>query len=131
VVIVETPVWIDYLGGIRNLESDWLDRELGHQPLGLTELILCEVLQGYRDDVMFERVLRDLRNFEIFEAGGTDLAVAAATNFRRLRRQGFTVRKTIDCLIRTFCLLKRHSLLHRDRDFDPFERVLGLRVVHP
>jgi len=131
VVIVDTTVWIDYLGGIRNLESDWLDRELGHQPLGLTDLILCEVLQGYRDDVVFERVLRELHNLEVFEAGGTDLTVAAARNFRRLRRQGFTVRKTIDCLIATFCIRERHSLLHRDHDFDPFEKVLGLRVVHP
>ncbi len=130
-VIVDTTVWIDYLGGIRNLESDWLDRELGHQPLGLTDLILCEVLQGYRDDVVFERVLRELHNLEVFEAGGTDLTVAAARNFRRLRRQGFTVRKTIDCLIATFCIRERHSLLHRDHDFDPFEKVLGLRVVHP
>jgi predicted nucleic acid-binding protein len=131
VVIVDTTVWIDYLGGIRNLESDWLDRELGHQPLGLTDLILCEVLQGYRDDVVFERVLRELHNLEVFEAGGTDLAIAAARNFRRLRRQGFTVRKTIDCWIATFCIRERHSLLHRDRDFDPFEKALGLRVVHP
>jgi predicted nucleic acid-binding protein len=131
VVIVDTTVWIDYLSGIRNPESDWLDRELDRQRLGLTDLILCEVLQGYRDDAVFERVLRELRRFEIFEASGADLAVAAARNFRRLRHQGFTVRKTIDCWIATFCLREQHSLLHRDRDFRPFEKVLGLKVVHP
>lgn len=130
-VIVDTTVWIDYLGGVRNAESDWLDQELGRQPLGLTDLILCEVLQGYPDDPVFERVLRELRRFEIFEASGTDLAIAAARNFRKLRHKGFTVRKTIDCWIATFCILQRHSLLHRDRDFHPFEKVLGLSVVHP
>ncbi len=130
-VIVDTTVWIDYLGGARNPESDWLDRELRRQRLGLTDLILCEVLQGYRDDRLFERVLRELRRFEIMEAGGSRLAIAAARNFRRLRQEGFTVRKTIDCWIATFCIRERHTLLHRDRDFDPFEKVLGLRVVHP
>jgi len=131
VVIVDTTVWIDYLSGVRNSESDWLDRELDRQRLGLTDLILCEVLQGYRDDAVFEKVLRELRRFEILDASGADLAVAAAKNFRRLRHQGFTVRRTIDCWIATFCLREQHSLLHRDRDFHPFESVLGLKVVHP
>jgi predicted nucleic acid-binding protein len=131
VVIVDTTVWIDYLGGIRNPESDWLDREVSQQRLGLTDVILCEVLQGFRDDALFERVLRELFRFEILEVGGTELAVAAAKNFRRLRRQGYTVRKTIDCWIATFCIRERHVLLHRDRDFDPFEKILGLNVIHP
>ena len=130
-VIVDTTVWIDYLGGVQNPESDWLDREVSQQRLGLTDLILCEVLQGYREDAVFHRVRRELRRFEVFEAGGAGLAVAAAGNFRHLRRSGFTVRKTIDCWIATFCILEHHSLLHRDRDFEPFEKILGLRVVHP
>jgi predicted nucleic acid-binding protein len=67
--------------------------------------------------------------FHIFETGGSELAVAAPQNYSDLRR-GYTVHKTIDCLIATFCLLGRHKLLHRDRDFDRFEQVLGLRVVH-
>lgn len=130
-MIVDTTVWIDYFGGVQNAESDWLDRELSHQRLGLTDLILCEILQGYRDDATFERVLRELLRLEIFEPSGLILAVAAARNFRQLRQRGFTVRKTIDCWIATFCILERHSLLHRDRDFDPFEKILGLKVVHP
>lgn len=56
---------------------------------------------------------------------------AAAGNCRTLRRQGHTVRKTIDCLIATFCLREQHALLHRDRDFDPFEKLLDLSVIHP
>ena len=130
-IIVDTTVWIDYFGGVRNAESDWLDHELGHQPLGLTDLILCEVLQGYRDDATFESVLNELLRLEIFEPAGPILAVAAAKNFRRLRRQGFTIRKTIDCWIASFCILEQHGLLHRDRDFHPFEKILGLKVVHP
>jgi len=129
-VIVDTTVWIDYLRGVRNPETNWLDRELERQRLGLTDLILCEVLQGIRDHRSFRHVHHTLRRFEVFPTGGAALAVAAAQNFRRLRQQGHTVRKTIDCLIATFCVQGGHSLLHRDRDYGPFERFVGLRVIH-
>ena len=130
-VIVDTTVWIDYLRGLQNAETNYFDRELGRQRFGLTDLILCEILQGLKDEHASNRVLRELRRFELFESGGEELAVAAARNFRNLRRQGHTVRKTIDCLIATYCLRHGHSLLHRDRDFDPFEKILGLVVIHP
>jgi len=130
-VIVDTTVWIDYLRGLQNAETNYFDRELGRQRFGLTDLILCEILQGLTDEHASNRVLRELRRFELFETGGEELAVAAARNFRNLRWQGHTVRKTIDCLIATYCLRHGHSLLHRDRDFDPFEKILGLVVIHP
>jgi len=130
-VIVDTTVWIDYLGGFTNAETIWLDREIARQRLALTDLILCEVLQGIRDDTEFRQVHSRLLTFEILETGGVNLAVASARNYRTLRTLGYTVRKTIDCLIASFCLEYDHILLHRDRDFDPFENHLGLRVVRP
>ena len=130
-IIVDTTVWIDYLSGRDNSETGYLDRELSRQRLGLTDLILCETLQGVPDERSFTRVLQELRKFELFETGGEEMAILAARNFRRLRQHGRTVRKTIDCLIATFCLHHGHSLLHRDRDFDHFEQVLGLTVIHP
>ena len=130
-IIVDTTVWIDYLSGRDNSETDYLDRELSRQRLGLTDLILCETLQGVPDERSFTRVLQELGKFELFETGGEEMAILAARNFRRLRQHGRTVRKTIDCLIATFCLHHGHSLLHRDRDFDHFEQVLGLTVIHP
>lgn len=129
-VIVDTTVWIDYLRTADNPETQWLDRELQRRRLGLTDLILCEVLQGVRDERTATRVRAHLLKFRIFQTGGSALAIAAAGNYRELRRSGFTVRKTIDCLIATFCLSGGHELLHRDHDFDCFEKALGLRVVH-
>jgi predicted nucleic acid-binding protein len=129
-VIIDTTIWIDYLRGARNKETDYFDREIARQRFGLTDLILCEILQGIRDEQSFTRVLHELRNFELFETGGSGLAIEAARNFRHLRRRGRTVRKTIDCLIATFCIQHEHTLLHRDRDFDHFEELLGLMVVH-
>lgn len=130
-VIVDTTVWIDYLNDVETPETDWLDQQLTRQPLGLLDLMVCEILQGLSTDEEAARVLRDLRRFQLFETGGLELATSAARNYRILRAQGRTVRKTIDCLIATFCLRESHSLLHCDRDFDPFERLLGLSVVHP
>jgi predicted nucleic acid-binding protein len=131
VVIVDTTVWVDYFQGVENPETDWLNTELDRQRLGLTNIILCEVLQGVRDDVVAKEVERRLLTLEVFDAGGVELAREAARNSRALRSRGHTVRKTIDCLIATFCLLGQHSLLHHDRDFDPFEKFLQLSVIHP
>src|SRR5580658_5034645 len=103
-VIVDTTVWIDYLRGLQNKETDYFVRELGRQRFGLTDLILCETLQGVGDENAFTRLLRELRKFEVFETGGQQLAIATARNFGKLRRRGRTVRKTIDSLIATFCL---------------------------
>jgi predicted nucleic acid-binding protein len=130
-VIVDTTVWIDYFNGASNAEVDYLHHELGLQAFGLTDLILCEILQGINDDREFSRVLSAFRSFDVFDTGGSKLAVATAQNYRRLRVQGQTIRKTIDCHIATFCIVSHHSLLHRDRDFNPFEKLLGLSVVHP
>jgi predicted nucleic acid-binding protein len=112
-------------------EADWLDRELTRQRLGLTDLTLCEILQGIPDESEATSTLTELRRFELFNTGGVELAIAAARNYRVLRSHGRTVRKTIDCLIATFCLVHGHSLLHCDRDFKPFEDLLDLQVVHP
>ena len=128
---MDTTVWVDYFQGVENPETDWLDTELDRQRLGLTDIILCEVLQGVRDDVAGKDVERRLLNLEVFDSGGVEVALEAARNYRALRSRGHTVRKTIDCLIATYCLRGRHSLLHRDRDFDPFEEFLDLSVIHP
>jgi predicted nucleic acid-binding protein len=130
-VIVDTSVWIDYLADTVNAETAWLERELSLQRIGLTDLILCEVLQGIRHDRAFRETRQKLCRFEILDCGGEDAAVEAAQNFRILRAKGCTVRKAVNCMIATCCLRGGHSLLHRDRDFDHFEKHLGLPVVHP
>lgn len=130
-IIVDTTVWVDYLRGTRTSHADWLDAQLARERLGLTDLILCEVLQGITSTKQFEAVQEELLKFAVFETGTVEIAVEAALNYRRLRAAGRTVRKTIDSLIATFCLIGGHSLLHNDRDYDPFEDVLGLKVVHP
>ena len=130
-VIVDTTVWIDYFRGRRTAQTQWLDQALGATRVGLCDLILCEILQGMRSDADATHVLAQMSWFDLLDTGGMALAVASARNYRRLRARGHTVRKTIDCLIATLCLREGHDLLHNDRDFYPFEAMLGLRVIHP
>ena len=130
-VIVDSSVWIDALRGTANPETVWLRDAIGKKEIGLMTLILCEVLQGVRSKVQFRGFQQDIQLLPIFETLSAPLAIESAQNFQRLRDRGITVRKTVDCLIATFCIEQGHQLLHRDRDFDVFETHLGLRVLHP
>jgi predicted nucleic acid-binding protein len=97
--------------------------------LAIGDLILAEVLQGCRTDREFDLVRNTLSALDLIVIGGEAAAVEAARNFRRLRAKGVTVRKTIDTLIATRCILDGLELLHDDRGFEPFEQHLGLRYV--
>jgi hypothetical protein len=130
-ILVDSSVWIDFFNGASTRETDYLDKILGDQPLLVGDLILAEVLQGFRRNEDFESARRALLSFQVVDMLGPDLAIQSARNYRILRAQGITVRKTIDCLIATYCIETGHSLLHSDRDFDPFEDHFGLNVVRP
>ncbi|MBI2894645.1 MAG: PIN domain nuclease [Deltaproteobacteria bacterium] len=128
-VIVDTTVWVDYFRGTVTPQADWLDAALARERLGVTDLILCEVLQGVRDRALQRRTRKLLLALELHPGVGLQIALAAAEHHRILRSRGITVRKTIACLIATFCIRHRHELLHNDRDFAPFARYLGLRLA--
>jgi hypothetical protein len=129
VILVDSSVWIDYLRGTASPQAEKLDTLLGTVPLAIGDLILTEVLQGCATDREFNAVKRTLSSLHTVNLGGLKLAIEAAKNFRKLRALGFTVRKTIDTVIATRCIMDGMELLHSDRDFDPFEKHLGLRCV--
>jgi len=129
VILVDSSVWIDYLRGTASPQTDKLDALLGVTPLAIGDLIMTEVLQGCPSEREFTTVRETLEALTFVTLGGPDIAVLAARNFRKLRARGVTVRKTIDTVIATRCMLDGFELLHSDRDFDPFEKHLGLRCV--
>jgi len=129
VILVDSSVWIDYLRGIDTRQTDRLHALLGVEPLAIGDLILTEVLQGTTSEKDFRSVQRLLGNLDVLQLGGSAVAVQAARNFPALREKGVTVRKTIDCIIATRCIMDDLTLLHSDRDFDPFITHLGLRSV--
>ena len=128
-ILVDSSVWIDYLRGTASPQAEKLDALLGTVPLAIGDLILTEVLQGCATDREFNAVKRTLATLHTVNLGGLELAIEAAKNFRKLRALGLTVRKTIDTVIATRCIMDGLELLHSDRDFDPFEKHLGLRCV--
>ena len=127
-VLVDSSVWIDYFNGVQTLETDTLDRLLGEVPVLIGDLILTEVLQGFRSDLDYRQARELLDGLDCRCLGGRQVALSAANNYRFLRARGITIRKTIDVIIGTYCLLEDLHLLHSDRDFDPMERLLGLKV---
>ena len=128
-ILVDSSVWVDYLRGTPTPQTDKLDALLGTVPLAVGDLILTEVLQGCGTDKEFNEVRRLLLNLTVVTVGGQEVAIQAARNYRRLRALGLTVRKTVDTMIATRCIVDKLELLHSDRDFDPFELHLGLRCV--
>jgi predicted nucleic acid-binding protein len=129
VILVDTSVWVDFFRNEPTPQAEWLDRNLGIEGFVVGDLILAEVLRGFTDDRGFEEARRVLGRLVQVEIAGTDLAIAAARNFRRLRKIGVTVRGTVDVLIATRCIADGLRLLHSDRDFEPFRKHLGLQVV--
>jgi predicted nucleic acid-binding protein len=113
-VIVDSTVWIDFLAARETPQTLLVKNEFAGRKIGLADLILCEVLQGLRGDARFDRIRLLLMTLTVLDTGGTELAVASARNYRVLRTKGITVRKTIDCVIATFCMVHGHSLLHRE-----------------
>lgn len=128
-ILVDSSVWIDFFRGSPTPQTEKLDALLGAEPLAVGDLILTEVLQGFTSEKDFNHARRLLATLDLITLGGEAIALQAARNYRTLRAQGVTVRKTIDTVIATRCIEDDLPLLYSDRDFDPFVTHLGLRSV--
>jgi predicted nucleic acid-binding protein len=128
-ILVDSSVWIDYFNGAATVQTQKLDSLLGEELVAIGDLMLTEVLQGFKHHRDFNAAQEMLTSLEVVDLGGQEIAIQAARNFRLLRNRGVTVRKTIDTVIATLCIESDFELLHSDRDFDPFAQHLGLRVV--
>jgi predicted nucleic acid-binding protein len=128
-IVVDTSVWIDFFNGFDTPKSAKLDDLPGVEAILAGDLILAELLQGFKTVAAAQTALKTLSRFEFAPMVGHGVAVASAANQRHLRARGISVRKTMDMLIGTFCILHGHRLLHSDRDFDQLEIHLGLATV--
>ena len=126
-IVVDSSVWIDYFTGKRTSEVEQLDSLLGEELVAIGDLMLVEVLQGFRSDKDFRKARDLLQTLSIVNMLNTAIALKSAANFRVLRKKGITVRKTIDTIIATYCIENRLSLLHSDKDFQPFHKFLKLK----
>lgn len=128
-IIVDSSVWIDYFNGTETPQTNKLDELLGVELLGIGDIILTEVLQGFRHDQDYRTAKKVLTSLIVFDMLGIKIAILSADNSRILRKQGVTIRKINDVIIATFCLENDHSILFSDKDFIPFVKHLGLNAV--
>ena len=130
-ILVDSSVWIDYFNGKRSWQTDLLDHMLSNVPIIMGDLILTEVLQGFKSDKDYKAAKNYLSELPFRQMGGYNVAVQSAKNYRKLRKIGVTVRKTIDIIIATFCIIEGLTLLHDDRDFDPIASHFPLKAFVP
>jgi predicted nucleic acid-binding protein len=127
-IVADTSAWIDYVRGIDAPHTDLLDHDLEHTRIITGDLIIAEFLQGFRSEKDYQAAKKIMASLEYHDFLGKEMALLSARNYRILQKSGITVRKTIDVMIATFCIENGFELLHNDRDFDPMEERLGLKV---
>jgi predicted nucleic acid-binding protein len=129
VIVVDTSVWIDVLNERSSPQAkrcvELIDRG---EPIALTDIVVTEILQGFRSDREARLVERHLRAFPILRLDGLDDFVLAADLYRTARSAGVTIRKTLDCLIAAPCVRTGAPLLHADSDFDRLAKCTPLRL---
>ena len=130
-ILVDSSVWIDYFNGRKTWQTDLLENLFSNVPIIIGDLILTEILQGFRSDNDYKTAKSFLTGLPFRQMGGYQVAVQSAQNYRTLRKKGVTVRKTIDVIIGTYCILEDLPLLHDDRDFEPMVSHLSLKIISP
>jgi len=128
-ILVDTSVWINYFNGLSNRETEILDEILSTEIVIIGDLILMELLQGFRIDKEYKQALSLLDTLEKQSLLNADSAIEYANMYRSLRKKGITIRKTTDTIIAGYCVLNDLSLLQSDRDFQPFKKHFGLKLV--
>ena len=128
-ILVDTSVWIDYFNGIDNIETNILDAALVDGTVAIGDLILLEILQGFRSDRDYNKAKKTLTTLDQYEMFGPTMVIKCADNYRTLRKKGITIRKTADIIIATFCITNQIPLLFSDKDFKPFVKYLNLQPV--
>ena len=126
-ILVDSSVWIDYFNGTETTETALLDEYLATDTICIGDMILAEVLQGFSSDKDYKLARELLLELPIYQILTPELALIAAENYRKLRKQGITVRKSVDNWIATFCIENKITLLFSDKDFNPYVDYLELR----
>lgn len=128
-ILVDSSVWVNYFNGTVTWQTEILDQMLQQIPVLTGDLILTEVLQSFRSDKDFSRAKEVMSILPCKNMVGHHIAIQGAENYRKLRKKGITVRKTIDVIIGTYCITENLPLLHDDKDFIPMTEHLGLKTI--
>lgn len=125
-IVVDSSIWIDYFNGKINRYTEYLKKLGSNAELTVGDVILVEVLRGFRIDEDYRIARAMMRRFEAVDMLGHENAVRCAENFRALRKRGITIRSTMDVVIASWCIAHERPLLFQDKDFVPFVDHFGL-----
>lgn len=123
--LVDTSVWVEVFRRPSRVSLDAV--------VPIDEIVTClpvvqEVLQGFRDEAAFLKARVAMLAFPLVESPLTDrLFLEAVDLFRAARRQGVTVRSSVDCLIAAAALRHGLTVVHVDRDYERLARIAPLR----
>ncbi len=129
-LLVDTSVWVDYIKGVIDDRTDFLNNYISNnRPLLLCPVVLQEILQGIRYDADHRRVKKILLSYPMLELDPVEAAIGAADLYRNLRKKGLTIRKSNDCSIAYYAMVHFAPLLHNDEDFDLIASGSDLNIV--
>lgn len=128
-ITADSSIWIDYFRGTTNTQTEALDAVLadGIQELVLLDVVLMEVLRGFRFPQEVHVAKQALAALPVVMAGGERVALLAADIYRALRQKGLTVRSPVDLLVGAWCIYNDCELIQNDRDYDGMVSFMGLR----
>ena len=129
-ILVDSSVWIDFLRGVSNSQSNQLAKWLAaaEEEVAVADLVIFEVMRGIPSKREQARAKSLLLTMNVFDIGGLDNALLAAEHYSQLRARGYTIASPIDVLLASYCITHGHELLHRDADFDVMQTLRGLKV---
>ena len=129
-ILVDTSVWIDFFNGFKSKESDLLTEYIESDfPIYLCPIILQEILQGFKEDKDFIIAKDLLLEFPILEMNHIDSSIGAAELYRKLKKEGKSIRRSNDCLIAYYVICNNLPILHKDRDFKIISEKTSLKVI--
>lgn len=131
-ILVDSSVWIDFLRGTSNRQTEqlvsWLKGSRAMVDVGVADLVVFEVMRGFDNPTAQAKAKNLLLDLAVVEIGGLENALLAAEHYRELRALGYTIRSPIDVLLASYCITHNHQLLHRDADFDVMKTLRGLKA---
>lgn len=128
-VLVDSSVWIDFINNVENEQTNILtDLFINESYVCICPVILQEVLQGIKEDKDFNRVKKDLGTFDVLKVEAVEAALEAVNIYRKLRKNGVTIRRSNDCLIAYYAIFHKARILHKDRDFTSIAKHTDLQL---
>jgi predicted nucleic acid-binding protein len=125
VTLVDTSIWIEVFRSSKPLD---LTTHVAFDDIATCLPVIQEVLQGFRDERAFRAAREAMFALPLVESPmPAHLVEEAVQLYRAARRQGLTIRSSVDCLIAACAIRHDLEVLHRDRDYGKIARVSALR----